>query len=121
MAMSQRERDQFIVAMTQHDVPLEVARKLLRYGTTLHRLAVAQCNGDWPADNGQRTVIPCPQCEQRWVPFMVKKGRCPDCRTGELVRATLADYPHVTPEFQGDPRGAVLRFTFADGRTTYAG
>lgn len=48
-----KERDEFISIMTGEGLSLEVTRKLLRYAQTLHRLAVAQCNGDWPY-NGDR-------------------------------------------------------------------
>lgn len=52
----------------------ETARALLRHATTLQRLAEAQCNGDWPADNGERKVKPCPLCEQQWVPSAIQGG-----------------------------------------------
>lgn len=48
-----KDRDEFISIMTGEGLSLEVTRKLLRYAQTLHRLAVAQCNGDWPY-NGDR-------------------------------------------------------------------
>lgn len=124
----QHERDQFIAAVAQDGLPLHVAQKLLRYATTLDRLAVAQCNGDWPADNGERETRECPNCgsgfapssfrtSSEYVQFMAARpgmrarfGKvCPDCRTAELVRAALADYPAFTPIFGGDPRGYVLK------------
>lgn len=49
----QRERDEFISRATREGLSLDVCRKLLRYATTLQRLAEAQCNGDWPY-NGDR-------------------------------------------------------------------
>lgn len=49
----QQERDQFITAATKEGLSLPVIRTLLRHASTLQRLAVAQCNGDWPY-NGDR-------------------------------------------------------------------
>lgn len=64
----QHERDEFISLATQEGLGLDTCRKLLRYATTLHRLAEAQCNGDWPY-NGDRdrpsaikVEMPCTWC-----------------------------------------------------------
>ena len=121
----QREREQFILAMERAGVGYEVACGLLRDATTLQRLAEAQCNGDWPADNGQRPVEACAECKGLWAPSVLLKGRqCPDCRTEAHVRTLCADItrrlypgrwveeeelPPVAPEFSGDPRGCVLK------------
>ena len=112
----QRERDTFLATIGS-ELGIDFAQALLRYATTLDRLAVAQCNGDWPADNGERKVIACPLCEQSWAPSQITgqgKGRehypkaCLNCRTTaravELVRDSA--YQIVT---QGDPRGYVLK------------
>ncbi len=48
-----KERDEFIARATGEGLSLDVVRKLLRYASTLQRLAVAQCNGDYPF-NGDR-------------------------------------------------------------------
>lgn len=48
-----KERDEFIAIATREGLSVNVARKLLRHAATLQRLAVAQCNGDWPY-NGDR-------------------------------------------------------------------
>ena len=127
----QHERDYFIAHMAADGLPLYVAQRLLRYASTLDRLAVAQCNGDWPADNGERSGIEyCPVCEAGFVRSVfrastVRKAAdfsahhrktargallvCPDCRTEELVRAALEPFPAFTPIFGGDPRGYVLK------------
>jgi hypothetical protein len=104
----QAEREAFIVNMTKAGIPITTARAVLRHTATLHRLAEASCNGDWPADNGERKTKPCPQCGSGWAPSSFRAGVCPDCRTEALVKAALAPYP-VTPIFQGDPRGAVVK------------
>lgn len=109
-----RERENFIARMARENA-LAGARtahvdtyKILRYASTLQRLAVAQCNGDYPADNGERKVVPCPECGSGFVRSSFRKGVCPDCRTSQLVRDALAGTA-FKPVFGGDPRGAVLR------------
>ncbi len=124
---AQKERDEFIARATQIGLSLDTARKLLRYATTLQRLAEAQCNGDWPADNGERKVQPCPKCEAGFVPSSFRGVTetivpehqrqpaeqhtikiCPDCYASYRVWAIL-DGTGYQPYFQGDPRGAVLQ------------
>lgn len=56
----QVERDTFISQAAREGLTVDVARKLLRYATTLQRLSEAQCNGDWPY-NGDRDR-PANQC-----------------------------------------------------------
>lgn len=124
----QKERDHF---MARCQLSPETARALLRHATTLHRLAEAQCNGDWPADNGERKVQACPLCESQWVPSQIQGGTaakiaweraeqtsmrryahlgkaCPDCRTEARVHALL-EGTQWQAWTQGDPRGYVLR------------
>ena|SRR3990167_1742308 len=48
-----QEREQFIIQAAREGIDQHTIGKLLRYSTTLQRLAVAQCNGDWPY-NGDR-------------------------------------------------------------------
>ncbi len=125
MSATVRERDRFIYDMATAGVPLHVARKVLRYGATLQRLAEASCNGDWPADNGtkERKVEPCSRCEMSWVPSSLvwetytdhgfhagtrqRRRICKDCRTADLVTLALAPYG-LKAFFAGDPRGAVV-------------
>lgn len=89
----QSDREQFIATMIQEGFTLDLARKLMRYAATLDRLAVARCNGDWPADNGERKVEACQS----------------------LVNRTL-DGTGIKPQFHGDPRGPVLRLEMPSGR-----
>jgi hypothetical protein len=116
----QREREAFLVRAEKEGIPLDVARKVLRYSTTLTRLAVAQCNGDWPCDNGERKVFPCGKCEGLYVRSVLLMrdkymgGLCPDCRAENNVRALLEPY-HVEPHFQGDPRGCVIKLKVPSG------
>jgi hypothetical protein len=138
MASYQHARDQFIATAAQQGLPLATITKLLRYATTLQRLAEAQCNGDWPADNGERKTVECSRCGSGWAPSSMVRDTtapkiagfkhhgsatdlpmqttrakqypriCKDCRTQDLVTALLQGTP-FKPYFQGDPRGAVLQ------------
>lgn len=106
-----KHREQTIATLSRHGIPLDAIRKLFRYGATLHRLGEAQCNGDWPCDNGERKVSPCKRCESQYVrSVLLKGGLCPDCRTEDLVTATCKEVGLV-PVINGDPRGAVLLVT----------
>ncbi len=183
----QRERDEFIAKASSEGLDLPTITKLLRYASTLQRLAVAQCNGDWPYNGGRdrpscscafidhqhgdscakqkawfdALYTVCPKCgtsgvrksamrsyvtvertDEGKVKYRERHTMCPDCRTQELVRALLPVPREVTcpscngdgigkrdsaagvcnrcigtkliradmtPIFQGDPRGAVLR------------
>lgn len=119
----QHDRDLFIREATLAGLALHDTLKLMRYATTLQRLAEAQCNGDWPYDNGERKVETCPQCEAGCVSTAFKRvaymsegpgGRtyykriCPDCYAQEKVTAILQPST-LRAVFGGDPRGAVLR------------
>lgn len=51
----QQERDQTLIELGRAGFSADHARRLLRQASTLHRLAEAQCNGDYPY-NGSRDV-----------------------------------------------------------------
>lgn len=123
-----RERERFFAALVQR-LPLSTAELALstlsRYAATIDRLAVAACNGDWPADNGQRHVESCPVCGSGWVPSQYAIGTnplgqreraCKDCRTEWSVRRFVtAHLPGWQVQTQGDPRGYTLKLTAPDG------
>jgi acetone carboxylase gamma subunit len=103
-------RDEFIAEATQAGITWEDARAILSKAKTLQRLAEAQCNGDWPADNGERETKECERCGCFWHPSVIKRNGCPDCRTQDKVKAILGRYaPVIQPDFQGDPRGCVVK------------
>lgn len=117
-----KERDEFIAIATAEGLSVEAALLLLRYATTLERLAVAQCNGAWPADNGERATVVCPNCASCFAPSSLRRSSetkglkiCQDCRTAELIRACLPEGYH--PIINGDPRGAVLKIGVPSGKT----
>ena len=113
----QRDREQFIVAMAAEGVPIEVTRAVLRDAATHNRCAEAQCNGDWPYDNGERKVKPCVRCEAGCVSSqLLRGGLCPSCRAEDRITARLAPF-NVTPDFQGDPRGCTVKLRVPSGRS----
>jgi len=89
------ERERFIVAMKSEGMPEEIARRILRHANTVRRLSVAECNGDYPCDNGERKVEFCSRCEAGYAKgsllrdYTVKMGRppliCPNCRAQDLI------------------------------------
>ena len=119
------EREQAIVGLTRLGISEWDLRAILRDARTLARLAEAQCNGDWPADNGQRDSAYCGTagsagCGSGWHPSVLK-GRdklCPDCRASTRIVARLAPYAPqgIGVELAGDPRGFVVKVWGAGGR-----
>jgi hypothetical protein len=117
MALTINERREAVRMLTAEGLPEAITNKLLRLGATLHRLAEAQCNGDYPADNGQRPVKFCTRCEAGFVPsVMDTNGVCPDCRAQDRAKALIAQFPGFNVTFGGDPRGCVLLVTTPNGK-----
>ena len=114
--IKQSERDEFIAELVKEDVPLPVIRRVLSWAATIQRLAAAECNGDWPCDNGERTVIACVRCEMGYVPSQLQSGVCPSCRAGDRVHHLLAPYG-IQPVIQSDPRGACVKLKLKSGKT----
>jgi hypothetical protein len=110
-------REEFVNLMRAESVPRNVSEAVMRIATTLTRLAEAQCNGDFPADNGERPTKQCPTCKQGWHPsFFVKDGNCRECRLIAALKAHLAPYK-IDPVVNGDPRGAVVKLKVPSGKT----
>lgn len=106
----QKDRDEFIALCARDGVPLDTARALLRYSTTATRLAVAYCNGDWPADcgSGGWKLRECPQCRSMWARSTFRRDLCPDCRCGDLIKRAC-DAAGLAFALSGDPRGCVVK------------
>lgn len=125
----QSEREAFLVRMTQEGMDLATARKILRHANTVQRLSAAECNGDYPCDNGERKVDFCPKCESGYVPSSIKGGLCPNCRAAQTIRllceaqgckadhGPCADQPRFVAITQGDPRGACVKIQVPSGFT----
>jgi hypothetical protein len=110
----QRERDEFISTCERYGIGFEDARALLRMGQAAQRLAIAACNGDYPADNGERKVKTCDPCGASWAPSSFRAGVCPDCRIEQRIRAKVAELiadgsKIKAVQVQGDPRGYVVK------------
>lgn len=114
MSATTRERETFIAYMAREGQPIETARAILRVTATLTRLAVAQCNGDWPCDNGERPIKECPRCASHYAPSTIKAQGCDDCRAQDRARKLVPSGWEV--EFQGDPRGCVVKLKTPQGR-----
>lgn len=120
----QKDRERFHLEAGRLGLSEYTVGKLLRYASTLQRLAVAQCNGDWPADNGQRRTLECPRCGSSFAPSSMRyttqpdpnEARpayvldpqsprykiCPDCRTAELIRACLDEHNRIAMGSEGE-------------------
>lgn len=59
MKQKTSDRDHAIRNMARLGITPRDQARLLRLGATLHRLAEAECNGDWPCDNGERPTSVC--------------------------------------------------------------
>lgn len=91
MSRPTKWREQFIADMARRGQSVELARKFLRIGATLQRLAEAQCNGDYPADNGECNVVECDQCRSLWVPSCMHRPLTERllARKGGMARAVF--------------------------------
>lgn len=117
-----KERDEFIGRLVQelqnHPIHIvtDLARQVLRAASTLDRLAVAACNGEYPADNGERKTKTCSQCEIGWAPeFLNAAGVCGDCRKQAALAKRLKSFG-IVPIFGGDPRGYVVKLRMPSGQ-----
>jgi len=124
---SKKQREEFVAVVVRSLPSLsamaacDFARRIMRLGATYGRLQEAQCNGSYPADDGQLgdEAAVCEQCESVWHRRAMKKvvymregrnGRayrrpeCPDCRTQAAIER-LCEGVGVRAIMQGDPRG----------------
>jgi len=108
--MEKRDREQFLMHATRLGLNDRQARRFASMAATHDRLAVAHCNGDWPADDGQRKTKLCPECECGWAPSSFRKGVCPDCRIEQRIREFAAECG-IAVELQGDPRGWTVKLS----------
>lgn len=117
-----QERERFFARMAREGWTEGLTRAVLRDASTLQRLAVAQCNGAWPADNGERDTDVCGLCGGAWAPSVLKtpewaqdgagkRYACPDCRISRQLLTRLQDETAGawTAKIAGDPRGYVVK------------
>ena len=114
----QKERDEFISRATAEGLSLDTCRKLLRYATTLQRLAEAQCNGDWPY-NGDRdrpstalTQITEHPSEETHMVDTSRKARerhdarytvCPKCEASGVAKSAMRPSDGIWVKYGTNP------------------
>lgn len=111
------ERERAIVGLVKLGIADWDIRGILRDARTLARLAEAQCNGDWPADNGDSRAVECQECGCYWRnlpndgPGRASKRLCDDCRAAARINARIRPYAPqgIGVELAGDPRGYVVK------------
>lgn len=130
------ERDEFLQIMTLENIPLSVSKYLLRYATTLQRLAELSCS----SQRANHDQVRCPEAS-RVVTIRVNYGEetclCRDAGTYDAVTNTHGRIPRIdrkawqtertvlsmciryglVPKFGGDPRGNVLMIKVPSGWT----
>jgi hypothetical protein len=110
--MIHRHREETIHTLARFGVNLATAQGLLRCGTTLHRLAEADCNGDWPYAKGGGEL--CPKCSHGYFhASTIKRNGCPHCSAVKAAETLCPEGWRL--EVQGDPRGRVLYLVTPDG------
>jgi hypothetical protein len=116
---SQRLRFEFIHLFMKHaqlnggtELDLQhTAQRLLRYGATLGRIALEDCNGV-DAPNGL-TPEQYRAIDARWEKYMDRQHAKEERIEGK-VREICARFG-CRPVFSGDPRGNVLKIVMPDG------
>lgn len=141
----QKDREEFIARLSEErealglsgPALLDLARKLLRAGATLHRLAELECS----SEAADRDRVPCPGIKrpahcicEHWHSVDSDRGcGCPvgedgamhhpvtriarqEQRTRFVVEGLCREHG-LSPIFGGDPRGAVLLVKVPSGRT----
>lgn len=135
MSKRDEERGRFIERMREEGVPETVARKIMRHTRTLERLAVAECNGDYPYNIHIDCHYPhcrcwkgpaflCRLCDTFVAEPTLRdiqasdptRGLCQACAIQGHMLALLKPY-RVSAVFKGDPRGAVVKLKVPSGRT----
>lgn len=112
----QSERESFIYQMAKLDVPVSVARTILRHAATIQRCNEAECSYEWAANDrvecpGVKAMADC-ICDYGYavegqhepVPRVARTAK----RRENSIRAILKPY-NLEPVFQGDPRGWCVR------------
>ena len=121
----QRERDEFISICTEEKIPVSVARDLLRYARTLHRIAELECS----SEVADRDRVPCPAEKDTRYECCCDYGYQEAGKHSDVARVSakskrieyrvvqlLAPFG-IKPIFGGDPRGCVLKLNVPSGKT----
>jgi hypothetical protein len=133
-----RDREEFVAIMVAEGMPLDVCRAVMRAAASLQRIAELECS----SESADRDRVPCPG-RQRPLACICEHWRSQDGQRGcgctsptgdadkhhpvtriarreQSIRSTVericAPYG-IKPDFQGDPRGAVVKLKVPSGRT----
>lgn len=95
----QKERDEFLAIMSSEGMSLATARKLLRYSQTLHRLATAQCNGDYPYNGDRDGHLHAKAGDPNGDKWQAKYyTTCPRCEASGLAKSQLRNSNERAPK-----------------------
>ena len=113
MKLSQKHRANVVSSLARLGVSADDSRRFMRLGSTLHRLAEAQCSGYWPADDGNRPSTVCgaqPLPTYRLIHynaqgFALKATPDTYARSADATAkaATLTPRPHVVRYYADQP------------------
>jgi hypothetical protein len=118
---TQKERFKFVQLLTTHsEATVNDARRLMRYGATLGRIAETECNSpDYPAYAWQLPEAERLECfkriDQRYQQMLDRLEKKEE-RIRLKVEQLCAQFG-CKPVFSGDPRGATLKIQVPDGYT----
>ena len=119
----QRDREEFVSIMVAEGMPLDVCRQVMRLGARLQREAELQCSDE--ATDRDRVVCPgkkrdgdcvCDYDQATGQHRDVARSEVRELRARQRVEQLCAPYG-IKPDFQGDPRGAVVKLKVPSGRT----
>lgn len=122
MTTSSKQRSEARVRWARLGGSEAAFRVVARNAATVHRLAEAVCNGDYPCDDGNSKPTACPVCEIGYRTAAAGKIQtdgstkgCVSCRAdARLTAACLEAFPNYRVELGGDPRGATVRLYDGD-------
>ena len=117
--MDRKSREQFLIHASRLGLNDYQSRRICRLASTHNRLAEAECNGDFPCDNGERKVLWCDRCGSGYArshTYLAPRepltgheapasGRiCKSCKTEDAIRRVCSE-SEIGVDIQGDPRG----------------
>ncbi len=116
---SQKDRYEFVHLFMKHanlngNTELDTqqaAQRLLRYGATLGRIAVDDCNG--PGYPNGLTPEQYRRIDERWEAYQDKQHAKEERINAKVTE--LCEKFGCKPVFSGDPRGCVLKIAMPDG------
>jgi hypothetical protein len=120
----QGEREQFVATMTKEGLTLAEIRAVLRGAASLQRIAELECS----SEAADRDRVPCPATVSEKYECCCDFGYQAEGKHGDTPRVTakskrieylitqLLKPTGVRADFQGDPRGFVVKLHVPSGR-----